>query len=129
MSSDFGPRLFRTGDFERQSVISDGDFGRCVVRSSPKSPTVCIYIYIFYDKKVSNDFDICHLYIYMDEHIPQPAQYFGPILIQCWTTVYDVGPTLDQHRANVLCLLGHLFVKCNDFYYVNKIPVGLSVCL
>ena len=33
MSGDFGPRLFRTGDFGRQSVISDGDFGRCVVKS------------------------------------------------------------------------------------------------
>ena len=29
----FGPRLFRTGDFGRQSVISDGDFGRCAVKS------------------------------------------------------------------------------------------------
>ena len=44
MSGDFGPRLFRTGDFGRQSVISngnfegcavksDGDFGRCAVNS------------------------------------------------------------------------------------------------
>ena len=33
MSGDFGLRLFRTGDFERQSVISDGDFGWCAVKS------------------------------------------------------------------------------------------------
>ena len=33
MYGDFGPGLFRTGDFERQSVISDGDFGRCAVKS------------------------------------------------------------------------------------------------
>ena len=33
VSGDFGPRLFRTGDFGRQSVISDGDFGRCAVNS------------------------------------------------------------------------------------------------
>ena len=33
VSGDFGPRLFRTGDFGRQSVISDGDFGRCAVKS------------------------------------------------------------------------------------------------
>ena len=33
VSGDFGPRLFRTGDFGRQSVISDGDFGRCAVIS------------------------------------------------------------------------------------------------
>ena len=44
VSGDFGPRLLRTGDFGRQSVISDGDFrrfamkldgdfGRCAVTS------------------------------------------------------------------------------------------------
>ena len=33
VSGDFGHRLFRTGDFGRQSVISDGDFGRCAVKS------------------------------------------------------------------------------------------------
>ena len=33
MSGDFGPRLFRIGDFGRQSVISDCDFPRCVVKS------------------------------------------------------------------------------------------------
>ena len=33
VSGDFGPRLFRTCDFERQSVISDGVFGRCAVKS------------------------------------------------------------------------------------------------
>ena len=35
------------------------------------------------------------------------AQNVGPMLIQCWSTVYDAGPTLDQHRASVLCLLGN----------------------
>ena len=33
VSDDFGPRLFRTGDFGRQSVISDGDLGRCALKS------------------------------------------------------------------------------------------------
>ena len=33
VSGYFGPRLFRTGDFGRQSVICDGDFGRCVVKT------------------------------------------------------------------------------------------------
>ena len=36
----------------------------------------------------------------------QQSQYVGPMLSQCWSTVYDAGPTLAQHRANVLCLLG-----------------------
>ena len=33
VSGDFGPRLFRIGDFGRQPVISEGDFGRCAVKS------------------------------------------------------------------------------------------------
>ena len=32
-SGDFGPRLSRTGDFGRHSVISDGDFGLWAVKS------------------------------------------------------------------------------------------------
>ena len=32
--------------------------------------------------------------------VVQQAQYVGPMLIQCCSTVYDAGPTLDQHRAN-----------------------------
>ena len=35
----------------------------------------------------------------------QQAQYVGPMLIQCWSTVYDACPPLAQHRANLLCLL------------------------
>ena len=27
------------------------------------------------------------------------------MLVQCWATVYDAGPTLNQHRVNVSCLL------------------------
>ena len=37
----------------------------------------------------------------------QQEQYFGPMLSQCWASVVDGGPTLVQHRANVLCLLGY----------------------
>ena len=32
----------------------------------------------------------------------QPAQYVGPMSIPCWSSVYDVGPRSDQHRANAL---------------------------
>ena len=34
VTSDFGPRSFRTGDFGRLLVIWDGDFGRCAVNSN-----------------------------------------------------------------------------------------------
>ena len=33
VSGDFGPRLFRTGDFGRHLVKSASDFGRCAVNS------------------------------------------------------------------------------------------------
>ena len=29
-----------------------------------------------------------------------------PMMVQCWPTVYDAGPTLNQHWFNVTCLLG-----------------------
>ena len=31
---------------------------------------------------------------------------FHPILVQCWPSVVDDGPTLYQHCVNVSCLLG-----------------------
>ena len=37
---------------------------------------------------------------------PKQTEYVGPMLIQCWASVVDGGPTLDQHRANELCRLG-----------------------
>ena len=29
------------------------------------------------------------------------------MLIQCWATVCDAGPTLNQHMLNVSCVLGY----------------------
>ena len=37
--------------------------------------------------------------------LPAPLRYVGPMLIQCWASVVDGGSTLDQHRANLLCIL------------------------
>ena len=36
----------------------------------------------------------------------QQTQEFESTLVYCWSTVYDVGQTLNQHWLNVLCLLG-----------------------
>ena len=33
-------------------------------------------------------------------------QYNQPMLVECWTSVSDGGPTFDQHWVNVLCFLG-----------------------
>ena len=41
------------------------------------------------------------------------------MLVQCWTYVYDVGPTLDQHWFNVSCLLGYTVVQRKDFVRQN----------
>ena len=36
------------------------------------------------------------------------------MLDQCWPTVYDVGPTLDQHCVDVSCLLRIPFFFSTD---------------
>ena len=43
---------------------------------------------------------------------------FGQLLVQCWLTVYDVGPTLNQHWINASCLLSIIFhsYAANSFY-------------
>ena len=37
--------------------------------------------------------------------LPQQTRYINPMLVQCWSTVYDAGPTLYQHWVDVSCLL------------------------
>ena len=36
----------------------------------------------------------------------QQTRYSNPLLVQCWASVVDGGPTLDQHWFDVSCLLG-----------------------
>ena len=50
---------------------------------------------------------------------------------QCYPTIYDAGPTLKQHRVNVLCSPGKLNVIESDVgpYSVSWISVALSVTL
>ena len=51
----------------------------------------------------------------------QQAQYVGPMLIQWWASVIDGGPTLGQHRANIVCLLGlYVNIKLEDHYQHNN---------
>ena len=37
----------------------------------------------------------------------QSARYTDPMLVQCWPTVFDAGPKLNQHSLSVSCLLGY----------------------
>ena len=42
------------------------------------------------------------------QHIPQSIQYTDPMLVQCWATVCDAAPTLNQHCVYISrlpCLL------------------------
>ena len=38
-------------------------------------------------------------------HGGQRMRHDEPMLIQCWHSVHDTGPTLNQHWSNVSCLL------------------------
>ena len=37
----------------------------------------------------------------------QRLRYTDPTLVQCWTSVCDAGPTLNQHWVTASCLLGY----------------------
>ena len=37
--------------------------------------------------------------------VSQPTWDLSPTLVYCWPTVYDVGPTVNQRRTSVSCLL------------------------
>ena len=39
-------------------------------------------------------------------HTNLQTRNIQPMLVQCWASVEDDGPTLYQHWLNVLCLLG-----------------------
>ena len=43
--------------------------------------------------------------MYLDHYIYLEAGYIDPMLAQCRATVYDGGPTLNQHWVNVSRLL------------------------
>ena len=37
-----------------------------------------------------------------------------PMLFQCWSPVFDTGPTLKQHWVNASCLLGIDFIQVHQ---------------
>ena len=40
------------------------------------------------------------------EQLTQKTRDVDPVLVQCRASVYDAGPTLNQHRVNASCVLG-----------------------
>ena len=45
------------------------------------------------------------------------------MLVSCWSTVYDAGPTLNQHLFHVLCLLGSVSTSIRAPVSVNTLVV------
>ena len=46
----------------------------------------------------------------------QQTRDIQPMLYQCWSTVYDAGPTLVHHWVDVSCLLGGLLSLCSSLH-------------
>ena len=46
----------------------------------------------------------------------QQTQCFNPMLVQCWASVEDGGPTLNQHWVDVSCLLGARLAMWANFF-------------
>ena len=46
-----------------------------------------------------------------------------PMLVQCWFTVYDAGPTLNQQWDNVSCLLGLMSRPCLFVSHMKEVNV------
>ena len=65
------------------------------------NPIVCVCMSVSVGNGVKNQVDPITVVL------SQQTRYINPMLAQCWPTVYDAGPTLDQHWVDVSCLLGY----------------------
>ena len=45
----------------------------------------------------------------MSDRYTQQSWDICPMLVWCWATVFDAGPTSNQHWVNVSCLIGNRF--------------------
>ena len=66
---------------------------------------------------------------YCSVSLAQQTRYIDPMLVQCWTSVVDGDPTLDQHWIDVSCLLGYHHLNV-PFLFLEKFytpPLTLSV--
>ena len=55
-------------------------------------------------------------------YVTSPSTYNICItIIQCWSSVEDVGPTLDKCYTNVVCLLGLLYTRSNVSIIITKV--------
>ena len=42
---------------------------------------------------------------FLSKAVSQQKRYTEPVVVQCWATVYDAGPALNQQWLSVWCLL------------------------
>ena len=64
--------------------------------------------------------------------ITQQTQHVKSMLFYRWSTVYNAGPTVNQHRFNALCLLGSsiYYLYSPSIYYCHlgmKEPLQLQL--
>ena len=45
---------------------------------------------------------------------PQQTRVIDPMLFECWSAVFDVGPTLKQQWVKASCLLGGMVIDSGD---------------
>ena len=56
----------------------------------------------------------------------QHTRDIEPMLAQCCPAVYDVGPTLSQHRFTVSCSPGYFVAITSNSYDMGKWEGGLN---
>ena len=57
--------------------------------------------------------------------VPQQTEDVHTMLIQCWPSCVDSGPTLNKRWFNVLCLLGPLcaIALLKNLCYIQSFPL------
>ena len=57
--------------------------------------------------------------------MPQ-TQDIHPVLVQCWASVHDAGPTLNKRRVNILCLL-HKQLRLSAGILLRKVTARIEM--
>ena len=97
-NTDPGAVLWRSGETEHSALAA------CGIVFLPGSLAGISSVSKLYHRQIERGI---HSLIHREP--PQSARQtreIDPVLVQCWASVCDAGPTLNQLRVNVPCLLG-----------------------
>ena len=61
------------------------------------------------------------VYRYVSVYYTQQTRGNHPMLFQCWTSVEDGEPTLEQHWVNALCLLDRIWLANRIYLWVTSL--------